>query len=540
MILRHLRGAPSTVHSPARRASRRAGLAVAVALSAAAALPQAASAGTYAVESCRDGAGGALTFSAWRVQRLRLRRAGFDATDGCASGDAERGVLRGNRTLARNAGAQFAFRAPGNTTLTRLVFKRELQTAPDIAYQLYALVGAAQRAVPLERCFGKGCATVSARGGVDVALPNGTRAVIARLSCRPSGDRICARRADKRFAQLRITRTVVTVEDIRSPVFVHPPQGPLTSSEPGQSGRRKLKIDAADAGGGLKSLALVLDGKEVAIVPFSRRVDSGCGAVLAGRASCPNRSQRSFDIDTALLANGAHELVLRLRDAAGNQVDSAPLLITTNNPTAPGVFTRLTAGLGTSSENARLPSRKLRYGTPATLAGFVTNAAGAGMPNVRVRITPRIGGPKGSARAVIETTTDATGRYGIPVPVGPSRSFEVRSFAGEAVSAVTRANLSVAVPVRLRASRRGRRVVRLRGSVPADPRPAQGVLVDIQAKSGKRYFPFRVLRTDPRGNFSLTYRFRGRGTFRVRAVVKQQGGLPFATGRSTAHRFRVR
>ena len=540
MISSHPRGAPTNLHSPARGVVRRAGLGVAVVLCAAATVPQAASAGTYAVESCRDSGGGSLTFQAWKVQRLGLRRAGFDATDGCASGDAMNGVLRGNRTLSRGDGAQFVFRAPGNTTLTRLVFQRELQTAPGVAYQLYALVGAARRAVPLERCFGNGCATVSARGGVDMALPNGTRAVIARVSCRPSGDRTCARRADKRFAQLRITRTVVTVEDIRSPVFVRPPQGPLTSSEPGQSGFRKLKIDASDAGGGLKSLGLVLDGTEIAIVPFSAGAGSGCGAVLADRVACPHRSRRSFDIDTALLANGAHELVLRLRDAAGNQTDSAPVLITTNNPTAPGVFTRLTAGLGTSAEDARLPSRRLRYGTPATLAGFVTDAAGTGIPNVRVRITPRVGGPSGAARATLETTTDATGRYGVPVPIGPSRSFEVRSFAGATVSAVTRANLDVAVPVRLRASRKGRRVVRLRGSIPADPRPSEGVFVEIQAQSGRRFVPFRVVRTDPRGNFSLSYRFRGRGTFRLRAVVKQQGGLPFATGRSAARRFRVR
>lgn len=527
------------MRSPVRRAALALGLVLAVA----AALPQPAGAGTYDVESCRASDGGSLgslTTRAWQVQRLGLRTAGFEATDGCASGDAMRGVLRGNRTLSRDEGAQFAFRAPGNTTLSRLVFERELQIAPDIAYQLYALVGAARRAVPLERCFGNGCATVSGRGGVNGALPNGTRAVIARVSCRPSGDRICARRADKRFAQLRVTRTVVTVDDIRSPVFVRPPHGPLTSSEPGQSGVRKLKIDAADAGGGLKSIGLVLDGVEVGMVPFTPRADSGCGTVLAERVSCPNRSQRSFDIDTAVLSNGAHELVLRLRDAAGNQTDSAPLLITTNNPTSPGVFTRLTAGLGTSAENARLPSRKLRYGTPATLAGFVTDAAGAGVPNALVRITPRIGGPSGAARAVIDTTTDASGRYGVPVPVGPSRSFEVRSFAGRTVSAVTRANLSVAVPVRLRASRRGRRVVRLRGSIPADPRPGEGVFVEIQAKSGRRFVPFRVLRTDPRGNFSLTYRFRGRGSFRLRAVVKAQGGLPFATGRSAARRFRVK
>jgi len=540
MIEGHPPGSSTNLHSPARRVTRRAALAVAVLLSAAATLPQAASAGTYSVESCRDSAGGSLTFRAWMVQRLRLRTAGFEATDGCSSGDAMRGVLRANRTLSRDEGAEFIFRAPGNTTLTRLVFTRELQTAPDVAYQLYALVGAARRAVPLERCFGNGCATLSARGGVDVSLPNGTRAVIARLSCRPSGDRICARRADKRFAQLRITRTAVTVEDIRSPVFVRPPGGPLTSSEPGQTGLRKLKIDASDAGGGLKSLGLVLDGVEVATVPFSPGADSGCGTVLADRVSCPNRSQRSFDIDTALLANGAHELVLRLRDAAGNQFDSAPVLITTNNPTAPGVFTRLTAGLGTSAENVRLPSRKLRYGTPVTLAGFVTDAAGAGIPNARVRVTPRVGGPSGAARAVIETTTDATGRYGVPVPAGPSRSFEVRSFAGATVTAVTRANLEVAVPVRLRASRKGRRVVRLRGSIPADPRPAEGVFVEIQAKLGSRFVPFRVLRTDPRGNFSLTYRFKGRGSFLLRAVVKPQGGLPFATGRSAAQRFRVR
>lgn len=504
-------------------------------LALAAAVPAAASAGTYDVESCRASDGGSLATRAWVVQRLG---ASFAATDGCPQGDAMRGVLSGARKLDKDEGAQFVFKAPGNTTLTNLVFDRELDIAPGVAYQLYALVGAQQRAVPIERCFGAGCAAVATRP-VSGTLPNGTRAVVARLSCRPENGRTC-KPTNRSFGQVRVTRTVVTVEDIRSPVFVRPPEGPLTSPAPGQVGLQKLKLQTSDAGGGLKSLTYVVDGAELATFPFTARADSGCGTVFADRASCPNSSLRSFFFDTAKIANGAHELVLRIRDAAGNATDSDPLLITTNNPGAPGVFTRLTAGLGSSTEGTRLQTRKLRYGSPATLAGFVTDAANVPLPNVPIRVTPRIGGPGGTLQAPIDTTTDGTGRYRIPVPVGPSRSFEVRSLAGDTVSAVSRADLQVAVPITLNSRRVNGRTVRLSGSIPADPRPAEGVFVEIQAKKGSSFTPFRVLRTTPRGDFALTYRFGGRGTFTLRAIVKQQGGLPFAMGTSKSTRFLVR
>jgi len=527
-----------------QRTLRRTALALGCGLACAVALPAGASAGLYNVESCRSSAGGSLgslETRAWTVQRLDVRRSAFDATDGCAAGDAMRGVLRGNRTLSSGEGAQFIFRAPGNTTLRALIFQREIQATPNIAYQLYALVGTRGRAVPLERCFGKGCPTVNARGGVAKLLPNGTRAVVARLSCRPSGDRVCPRTRDRSpFAQLRVTRTIVAVEDIRNPVLVRRPEGPLTSGSAVQSGVRKLDVEASDAGGGLRGLTVVVDGTEVESFPFSAGPDTPCGTVLARRAACPNSARRSFPFDTAKLANGGHELVIRLRDAAGNATDSVPLLISTFNPTSPGVVTRLTAGLGTTSASPRLSTRRLRYGSPATLGGILTDAAGAPIANAPLRITPRIGGPGGEMRASATAVTDASGAYAFPVPVGPSRSFEVRSFTGGQVTAASRADLEVVPPVSLRGTREGRRVVRLRGTVGADPRPPVGLTVQIQALRNGRFVPFRFLRTDPRGSFGLTYRFAGRGRFRLRALVAKQGGFPFAQGRSAVRRFTVR
>lgn len=98
------------------------------------------------------------------------------------------------------------------------------------------------------------------------------------------------------------------------------------------------------------------------------------------------------------------------------------------------------------------------------------------------------------------------------MPVGLFRSFEVRSFIGGQITAASRADLEVVPPVSLRGTREGRRVVRLRGTVGADPR----------------------------GSFGLTYRFAGRGRFRLRALVAKQGGFPFAQGRSAVRRFTVR
>lgn len=140
-----------------QRPLRRMALALGFGLACAAAVPAGASAGFYNVESCRRSAGGSLETRAWSVQRLDVRRSAFEATDGCAAGDAMRGVLRGSRTLSLGEGAQFLFRAPGNTTFRALIFQREIVTTENIAYQLYALVGTRGRAVSLERCFGESC-----------------------------------------------------------------------------------------------------------------------------------------------------------------------------------------------------------------------------------------------------------------------------------------------------------------------------------------------------------------------------------------------
>jgi hypothetical protein len=189
---------------------------------------------------------------------------------------------------------------------------------------------------------------------------------------------------------------------------------------------------------------------------------------------------------------------------------------------------------GTTAQRARV-----RPGRRITLVGRLTDAAGAGIADARVGAAWRIVGRGWVARPGVRTGPD--GRFVYVLAPGPSRDVRFTYFAFSDSRAVELSNVVRAdalAPLTLRADRRrvtGDHVVRLDGTVGGGSIPRSGLLVTLQGfQSGYGWRTFRTVRTDRRGHWRTSYRFRSSaGRFGFRAVVPRQGRFPFASSVSS-------
>jgi hypothetical protein len=181
----------------------------------------------------------------------------------------------------------------------------------------------------------------------------------------------------------------------------------------------------------------------------------------------------------------------------------------------------------------------LRAGKRVAIVGRLTDASGAGIANARVGAAWRIVGRGWVARPGVRTGPD--GRFVYVLPAGPSRDVRFTYFAFSDSRAVELSNVVRAqalAPLTIRADHRrisGDRVVRLNGRVGGGPIPRAGLLVTLQGyQAGFGWRTFRTVRTDRRGRWRTSYRFRStHGRFGFRALVPRQGRFPFASSCSS-------
>ncbi|HST39545.1 MAG TPA: hypothetical protein VLK58_08550, partial [Conexibacter sp.] len=100
-----------------------------------------------------------------------------------------------------------------------------------------------------------------------------------------------------------------------------------------------IEFDAADAGGGVYRSILEIDGVETARAVVDGN-DGRCGDVepdtadayeFAAPRPCPLTAAGSVEFDSATLTDGAHTIVLRVEDAAGNLSAPVQRTVTTHN-----------------------------------------------------------------------------------------------------------------------------------------------------------------------------------------------------------------
>lgn len=323
----------------------RAWRAISVALAAGAPLAAPAAAATYTEAACSGpGAGGA------RAAGFFATGAGATSLDDCAGGGGL--ALTVGAGAGPGAWAGWRYVAPPDTAIAGLTLRRRV-TIPADSAAVYELLGSA------DRCDARsGCGD----DVFDLAVPAG--GLDFRLRCPASG-------CGEPGATVVLRRLSIVLRDDAPPVLAGPPAGSLLGGGP-VSGARGVTVTADDAGGGVATIALLVDGK-------ARASRSLCRPPFTRAVPCPLHARTTLRVDTAGLAPGPHQVQLIVTDAtAANQTATSPAtIIVAHRGAARRPRVTLRAGRA-----------RLRNGEVLVLAARLPAAA----PEIRVAFQVRVGG----------------------------------------------------------------------------------------------------------------------------------------------------
>lgn len=276
-------------------------------------------------------------------------------------------------------------------------------------------------------------------------------------------------------------------------------------------------------------------------------------------------------IDDERFDDGSYELRARAIDHAGNEtsthVETGGTRAARQLPLR--IKTRLVAGQRSVTKVKRVVKRgkgkkrrrqivvrekvtyrkrvAVRHRGAATVNGRLTNPDGQPLRDVAIEVSARpilLGAGFAAAGFV---RTDSDGRFSYRLRGVSSRTLRFR-YLGTSRIRPAATDISVAVPAsstfRLAPPRIfNGETVTFAGRVRGGPIPAQGKLVELRKWTGRRWDPFRVVRSAPDGRWRHTeavLSVRGLVTFRLRATIPAEAGFPFATGHTSARKLRVR
>ncbi len=342
------------------------------------------------------------------------------------------------------------------------------------------------------------------------------------------------------------------------------PEGPHASNAGGEltsaptvNGHSDVTFDATDPGSGVYQALFTVDGQVVQRTVVN---DNGGRCRDVGQTSdsrpaflylqpCLGSVSADVPFDTTKVGNGAHHLVVSVTDAAGN---SAPVLdrtLTIDNPPPPGapgppngVNATTQAAMSVRWTDTRKPRLLTGFGRAHSLTGRLTALGGSPIAGaaIEVRETPSYDGARSAAIGVPHT--DASGRFSLRVPGRVSSCtlhVAYRAHLGDAAPTVTRTlRLSVHAGVALTVSPHTTsvgRTIYFRGRLRGGPVPPSGKQLVLEARSpGSPWIEFDVIRTDARGRYHASYRFKfpGPADYSFRALSEPESDYPFAAGTS--------
>ena len=253
----------------------------------------------------------------------------------------------------------------------------------------------------------------------------------------------------------------------------------------------------------------------------------GGGAWRVLRTGLESDGRAVAHVPDTELPDGPYDVRALLRDRAGNEAVAA-----TDRTGRPMTVVLPLRDATRFAATVRKPLR-VAFGRSARLSGVLQTWRGRPVGGAAFELHER---PRTQAewRRVTTATTDATGRFTVPVAAGPSRTLRV-AYAGDGLLLPAALEARVLVPARgtLRASRHrarnGGRVV-FSGRLVGAPLPRGGRTIDLQAHYRGAWRTFATPRTDARGRWRQPYRFgatRGRVGYRFRAAIKRDAAYPY-------------
>ncbi len=337
-----------------------------------------------------------------------------------------------------------------------------------------------------------------------------------------------------------------------APPSVSSVSGELVSA-PVVSGTSDVAFSASDPGSGVYEAVFSVDGGVVQRTVVDEnggrcrnvcQTTDGLPAFLYVQP-CAASVNADVGFQTAAVANGEHHLVVSVIDAAGNAATVLDRDVTVENAPAPGgpngTNASPSAVLAVAWKGARGGRLASGFGQTETVLGRLTGAGGApiGGAQVNVAATPDYAGARTATIARVRTQAD--GRFVLRIPPGGA-SRTLRFSYSDQLDAPPVASrtltLSVRAGVRLQIAPRTASVgssIYFAGRLRGGPIPAGGKLLVLEARSpGGPWLEFDVIRSDARGRFHASYRFKfpGPASYQFRVLCEAEADYPFATGAS--------
>jgi hypothetical protein len=252
-------------------------------------------------------------------------------------------------------------------------------------------------------------------------------------------------------------------------------------------------------------------------------------------------------LDTTRLTDGAHHVVVRVIDAAGNAATALDREIAVvNPPPACGTGSMATASgsaqatLSASWKGTRRTHLTARFGRAQTIVGRLAGPGGAPIAGATIEA---LATPAYLGAAPVEMAgpqTGADGRFLVRLARGTSSRTLCLAYRppGGAAPVMLALQLSVRAGISLSVSPQITSVgheILFHGRLLAGPIPPAGKQLVLEARSpGGAWLQFRLIRTGVRGRFSAGYRFRfpGPASYQFRAISEPESDYPFAAGAS--------
>jgi hypothetical protein len=523
-------------------------------------------AGEYHVYSCRTPAGESAPADGWSGAIAVGGKTDDIAYNTCAEGGALVAALGDQSSHVANTDrASWSFEVPLGDRLAAATLSRagyvHGSTGETATYQLW-LAGPGETDIFDECIFQLGCddlgepgAPMSATNRLAVPSENLGPHLYADVSCEtslPQGECQSASGDPNGYAAVLYLYSANLILEQSAGPSASNVSGAL-ATEPSVSGTTDVAFSATDPGSGVYEAVFTVDGQVVQTTVVNENggrcrnvgeTTDGLPAFLYLQP-CPASVSADVGFETTNVSNGSHHLVVSVIDAAGNATTVLERTITVDNPPPPGVPNGTNASAQATLDVGWKGKTKARlatgYGRAETIAGRLTGPGGVPIVGARIAVlaTPAYAGARAAAMA--SPTTNADGRFSVRLPAGlSSRSlrFEYSNTMDAAPTVSKTLTLSVRAGVTLSIAPRvtsvGRSIYfsgRLRGG----PVPSTGKLLVLEARSaGGAWLEFDVVRSDARGRYHASYRFKfpGPANYQFRVVCEAEADYPFATGSS--------
>ncbi|MHB8234223.1 MAG: hypothetical protein ACYDHT_06170 [Solirubrobacteraceae bacterium] len=548
----------------ARRIFTAAAIASVLALTGAAS----SQAGRYHVYSCRTPSGQSAPTDGWSGS-LAPGGAFDDYTiNSCGEGGALVAALGDATVHAANVDrATWGFTAPNDTTLASAELWRAGDTdggaVINTSYE-FSMAGPAITSVFDECLYVIGC---MGEGDLGRALAEANRVAVPSQNLGPTlfVSALCGEvvsyqcpagkgDANAYAAAIYLFAADLTLEENEAP-HVSNVSGELASA-PVIRGQSDLTFEATDSGSGVEAAVFQVNGPTIQRTTVDTnggrcqdvgQTTDGAQAFLYTQP-CSKSVSVDVPFDTTKVDNGPHRLIVRVADAAGNQAPVIDRTVTIANPPPPGspnganASTQATMWLHWLNAGKKTTVTS-RFGAKRRITGRLMGPGGVpiGGAQIDLSVTPSYAGARTTHINKVRTAADGT--FGMVVAGSFSRTlqFAYRAHVGDTQAAVAHTlSLKVRPAIALRVSPHSTSVghrIHFAGQLSGAPIPRGGKQLVLEARSpGSRWIEFKVVRTDARGRFHASYRFRfaGPADYRFRARSEPESDFPFAGGSSNS------